>query len=135
MKIELITAVVALIVSISGIVLNALQMNMQRRKIRGDTRQWEREFQSKQAEWKQAVERGITQAVFQETSIKLYEARLKEYASVWSLLKVTAGYEWRKLGGKQLAQDSDQDAIKTVQKMADDLTNVAYSLSQSGEVQ
>lgn len=126
MKIELITAVVALIVSVSGIVLNALQMNIQRRKIKGDTRQWEQEFQSKQAEWKQAVERGITQVVFQETSIKLYEARLEEYASVWSLLKITAGYEWRKLGGKKLAQDSDQDAIKTVQKMADNLTNVAY---------
>lgn len=115
MKIEFITAVVALIVSISGILINALQLGIQRRKLKDDRRQWER-----------AVERGITQAIFQETSIKLYEARLREYAPVWSLLKTTARYEWQKLGGDQLAKDSHQDAVEAVQKMADDLTNIAY---------
>ncbi|MEP0913324.1 hypothetical protein NDI45_20645 [Leptolyngbya sp. GB1-A1] len=115
MKIELVTAVVALIVSISGTLINALQLDIQRRKLKDDRRQWER-----------AVERGITQAIFQETSIKLYEARLREYASVWPLLKITARYEWRRLGGDQLAKNSHQDAVESVQKMADDLTNIAY---------
>ena len=41
---DLIAPIVALIISILGVVFNALKMNMQRRKIRGDTRQWEREF-------------------------------------------------------------------------------------------
>ena len=126
MKIELITAVVALVVSVSGIVVNALQIDMQRRKIQGDRRQWEQEFQNKQSEWEQAVERGIAQAIFQESSIKLYEARLREYASVWSLLKITAGYEWRRLGGGHSADDSHQDAVKAVQRMADDMTEIAY---------
>ncbi len=116
MKIELITAVVALIVSISGILVNTLQLGIQRRKLKDDRRQWER-----------AVERGITQAIFQETSIKLYEARLREYAPVWPLLKITARYEWRRLGGEQLAKDSHTDAVEAVQKMADDLTNIAYA--------
>jgi hypothetical protein len=115
MKIEFITAIVALIVSISGIFINALQLDTQRRKLKDDRRQWER-----------AVERGITQTIFQETSIKLYEARLREYASVWPLLKITARYEWQRLGGDKLAKDSHQDVVEAVQKMADDLTNIAY---------
>ena len=127
MKIEFITAVVALIVSVSGIVVNALQIDMQRRKTQGDRRQWEREFQNKQSEWEQAVERGIAQAIFQESSIKLYEARLREYSAVWPLLKITAGYEWRRIGGSQLAENSHQDAVKSLQKMADDMTEIAYS--------
>ena len=126
MNIELATAVSALIVSIAGIVVNALQTDTQRRKIQSDRRQWEQEFQTKQNEWEQAVERGITQAIFQEASIKLHEARLREYSSVWPLLKITAGYEWRRLGGKQLANDSHKDALEAVQKMADGLTNIAY---------
>jgi hypothetical protein len=115
MKIEFITAVVALVVSISGILVNTLQLGIQRRKLKDDRRQWER-----------AVERGITQAIFQETSIKLYEARLRKYVSVLPLLKITARYEWQKLGGEKLAKDSHQDAVEAVQKMADDLTNIAY---------
>lgn len=115
MKIEFITAIVALVVSISGTLINALQLSIQSRKLKDDRRQWER-----------AVERGITQAIFQETSIKLYEARLKEYAPVWALLKITARYEWQRLGGDQLAKDSHQDAVEAVQKMADDLTDIAY---------
>lgn len=115
MKIEFFTAIVALVVSISGILFNASQMNIQRRKLKEDRRRWE-----------QSVERGITQAVFQETSIKLYEARLVAYASVWSLLKVTARYEWGELGGKKLAQDSHQNAVDAIQSMADDLTEIAY---------
>ena len=126
MNIELITAVSALIVSVSGILFSALRIEMQRRKIQGDRRQWEREFQNKQNEWERAVERGITQAIFQETSIKLYEARLEEYTPVWPLLRITAGYEWRRLGGKQLAKDSPREAVEAVQKMADDLTDLAY---------
>lgn len=126
MKIEFITAVVALIVSVAGIVVNALQIDMQRRKTQGDRRQWELEFQNKQSEWEQAVERGIAQAIFQESSIKLYEARLREYAPVWSLLKITAGYEWRRIGGSQLAKDSHQDAVEGVQNLADDMTEIAY---------
>ena len=126
MKIEFITAVVALIVSVSGIVVNALQIDLQRRKTQGDRRQWEREFQNKQSEWEQAVERGIAQAIFQESSIKLYEARLREYAPVWSLLKITAGYEWRRIGGSQLAKDSHKAAVEGVQKLADDMTEIAY---------
>jgi hypothetical protein len=118
MKIEFVTAIVALIVSISGILINALQLDTQRRKLKDDRRQWER-----------AVERGITQAIFQETSIKLYEARLREYASVWPWLKITARYEWQRLGGDQLAKDSHQDAVEAVQKMADELTNIAYSIA------
>lgn len=126
MKIEFIAAIVAIIVSIAGILANALQIEIQRRKLQGDRRQWEREFQGKQNEWERAVERGITQVVFQEASIKLYEARLKEYISVLPLLKITARYEWRRLGGCQLARDSHQDAIEAVQKMADNLTDIAY---------
>lgn len=115
MKVEFITAIVALIVSILGILINALQLDIQRRKFKDERRQWER-----------AVERGITQAIFQETSIKLYEARLREYASVWPLLKITARYEWKRLGGDHSAKDSHQDAVEAVQKMADDLTDTAY---------
>jgi len=115
MKIEFITAVGALTVSILGILVNTLQLGVQRRKLKDDRRQWER-----------AVERGITQAIFQETSIKLYEARLRKYTSVWPLLKITARYEWQRLGGDQFAKDSHQDAVEAVQKMADDLTNIAY---------
>ena len=115
MKVELITAVVALVVSISGILINALQLDIQRRKLKDDRREWE-----------QAVERAITQTIFQETSIKLYEARLREYASVWPLLRITARYDWRRLGGGQLAKDSHPDAVEAVQRMADDLTKIAY---------
>jgi hypothetical protein len=115
MNIEFVTAIVALIVSISGILVNTLQLSIQRRKLKDDRRQWER-----------AVERGITQVIFQETSIKLYEARLRKYASVWPFLKITARYEWQRLGGGQLAKDSHPDAIEAVQRMADDLTTIAY---------
>ena len=115
MKVELITAFVALIVSISGILINAFQLDIQRRKLKDEKRQWER-----------AVERAITQAIFQETSIKLYEARLREYASVWPLLEITARYNWRRLGGGQLAKDSHPDAVEALQRMADDLTKTAY---------
>jgi hypothetical protein len=41
MKIEFITAIVALIVSISGILINALQLDIQRRKLKDDKRQWD----------------------------------------------------------------------------------------------
>jgi hypothetical protein len=116
MKIELITAVAALIVSILGVLVNALQLGIQRRKLKDDRKQWER-----------AVERGITQTIFQETSIKLYEARIREYASIFPLLKITARYEWKRLGGNQLVKDSHQDAVEAIQKMADDLTDVSYS--------
>ncbi|MGD1942353.1 MAG: hypothetical protein ACFB0G_13675 [Leptolyngbyaceae cyanobacterium] len=126
MNVELITAAFALVVSVVGILVNALQTDIQRRKMQGDRRQWEREFKNKQNEWERAVERGITQTIFQEASIKLYEARLKEYAVVWPLLKITAGYEWQRLGGNKLAKDSCQDAVEAVQKMADALTDIAY---------
>ncbi|WP_204141474.1 hypothetical protein [Halomicronema sp. CCY15110] len=126
MKVELITAIVAIVVSISSVFVNALQIRLQQRKNQAEKRQWEKEFQNKQNEWKRAVERGITQAIFQETSIKLYEARLEAYSPVWPLLKITAGYEWKRIGGAEWAKDSHQNAVVAVQQMADSLTALAY---------
>ena len=114
-SVETIISLLALLISVAGVIYNLAQIRIQRQ-----------ELKLRMEQWQQDLERSIRESVGSGQALKLFEARLKAYEPIWPLLKPTARFEWKRLGGKQKAEDSEQRAIQAVQEMADGLTSIAY---------
>jgi hypothetical protein len=96
---EVIAAMIAASITLLGLVLNGFYQ-------RGQQKQWQESFGAE-------LRRDLTQ----ESALEVIRRRLTLYPDVWKALKITAGYEWDHLIDKKEA----------VQKLANTLTDVAYS--------
>lgn len=133
---ELIAAIIAAGVSVIGIIVS-IALSAQQRHHERDLRraeqaatearlreelitrreEWLADFQAQERRWQETFRAELRRELTQESTLETIRTRLKLYGDVWRTLRVTAGYEWRKL----------DDPLPAVRQFADKLTDYAYS--------
>src|SRR5579884_3057951 len=76
----------------------------------------EKNLLTEEQHWQEGFRAELRRNLAQESTLEIVRRRIPLYAEVWKALKVTAGYEWRRL--------EDQEAA--VKQLAEYLTSIAY---------
>ena len=90
---------------------------MRQAEIKSSEQKMLAEVQARREEWQESFRAELRRDLIKESSLETIRVRMKLYGAVWKSLKITAGHEWKKL----------QDPKAAVQKLADELTDFAYS--------
>jgi hypothetical protein len=135
MNLEVIAASIAGGISILGIIVNYIityQTRKHERELRlleqkrGEERlrveleakreEWEKNLLAEEQRWQESFRAELRRNLTQESTLEIIRRRISLYGEVWKVLKVTAGYEWRRL----------EDQKTAVKQLADYLTDISF---------
>jgi hypothetical protein len=78
---------------------------------------WMQQYQAEETRWQESFRAELRRELIEASTLEIVRTRSRLYGDVWRELKLTAGYEWRRVADKRAA----------VQKMANKLTEFAFS--------